>query len=293
MTTTPVTICSMTAFAHHRSEHSWGSATWELRSVNHRYLELAFKLPENWRQLEPELRDRLRKGLQRGKVECSLKIQLQSQDQSLQLNHALAQQLLETAHSLRADIAHAAPIDVLDVLRWPGVIISGDIDGDAITHDLLATFATTLNEHIANRQREGHALAELIEQRLQSIDDIVRDLRSRMPDIVSAQRDKLRARLAELKAELHDERLEQEMALIAQKADVDEELDRLDTHVVEVRRILKKGGAVGRRLDFLMQELNREANTLSSKAVVSESTQAAVELKVLIEQMREQIQNIE
>lgn len=289
----PVTICSMTAFAHQRSEHPWGSATWELRSVNHRYLELAFKLPENWRQLEPELRDRLRKGLQRGKVECALKIQFQSQNQSLQLNQELAQQLLETAHKLRADIAHAAPIDVLDVLRWPGVILSGDIDGDAITKDLLASFATTLDEHIANREREGQALAELIEQRLQSIANIVADLRSRMPDIVSAQRDKLRARLAELKAELDEDRLEQEMALLAQKADVDEELDRLDTHVTEVRRVLSKGGAVGRRLDFLMQELNREANTLSSKAVVSESTQAAVELKVLIEQMREQIQNIE
>ncbi|MGY8775837.1 MULTISPECIES: YicC/YloC family endoribonuclease [Spongiibacter] len=288
-----VTISSMTAFAHRRSEHPWGTAIWELRSVNHRYLELSFKLPEGWRQLEPELRDRLRNALQRGKVECSLRLSLQDQNQQLQLNKTLAQQLLDTAHQLRTDIAHAAPIDVLDIMRWPGVMQSGELDGDTITKDLLAAFVDALDDQRANRQREGDELALLIEQRLSSISEIVTDLRARMPEIVSGQRDKLRSRLAELQAELDAERLEQEMALIAQKADVDEELDRLDTHVKEVRRVLKKGGAVGRRLDFLMQELNREANTLSSKAVVAESTQAAVELKVLIEQMREQIQNIE
>ncbi len=288
-----MTISSMTAFAHRRSEHPWGTAIWELRSVNHRYLELSFKLPEGWRQLEPELRDRLRNALQRGKVECSLRLSLQDQNQQLQLNKTLAQQLLDTAHQLRTDIAHAAPIDVLDIMRWPGVMQSGELDGDTITKDLLAAFVDALDDQRANRQREGDELALLIEQRLSSISEIVTDLRARMPEIVSGQRDKLRSRLAELQAELDAERLEQEMALIAQKADVDEELDRLDTHVKEVRRVLKKGGAVGRRLDFLMQELNREANTLSSKAVVAESTQAAVELKVLIEQMREQIQNIE
>ena len=289
----PVTICSMTAFAHRRSEHDWGTAIWELRSVNHRYLELSFKLPENWRQLEPELRDRLRKTLQRGKVECSLRINLQEQEQSLTLNQELAEQLLNTANALRADIAHAAPINVLEVLRWPGVMQNAQVDSDTISKALLTSFEQALQDQCDNRQREGLALADLIEQRLVSIDSIVADLRQRMPEIVSGQRDKLRQRLADLKAELDAERLEQEMALIAQKADVDEELDRLDTHVKEVRRVLKKGGSVGRRLDFLMQELNREANTLSSKAVVAESTQAAVELKVLIEQMREQIQNIE
>ncbi|WP_374962604.1 YicC/YloC family endoribonuclease [Spongiibacter tropicus] len=282
-----VTISSMTAFAHRRSEHPWGTAIWELRSVNHRYLELSFKLPEGWRQLEPELRDRLRNALQRGKVECSLRLSLQDQNQQLQLNKTLAQQLLDTAHQLRTDIAHAAPIDVLDIMRWPGVMQSGELDGDTITKDLLAAFVDALDDQRANRQREGDELALLIEQRLSSISEIVTDLRARMPEIVSGQRDKLRSRLAELQAELDAERLEQEMALIAQKADVDEELDRLDTHVKEVRRVLTKSGAVGRRLDFLMQELNREANTLSSKAVVAESTQAAVELKVLIEQMRE------
>ncbi len=283
----------MTAFAHLRSEYPWGTATWELRSVNHRYLELSFKLPEAWRQLEPPLRDGLRKQLQRGKLECALRLQFQHGEQQLQLNTKLVHQILEIANNLRSEIAHAAPINVLELLHWPGVMESAELDGDSLQQDLLTGFQQALDAHIDNRQREGAALAQLITQRLDSIDAIVAELRSRMPEIVSSQRDKLQQRLAELQAELAPERLEQEIALLAQKADVDEELDRLDTHVTEVRRTLQKGGAVGRRLDFLMQELNREANTLSSKAVVADSTQAAVELKVLIEQMREQIQNIE
>lgn len=288
-----MTICSMTAFAHLRSEYPWGTAIWELRSVNHRYLELSFKLPDSWRQLEPSLRDNLRKRLQRGKLECSLKIQLQDQEQELKLNDALLHQILEAANILRSEIAHSAPINILELLRWPGVMASTELDGDTLQTNLLECFKQTLNTHIESRQREGTALAELIHQRLNSIGDIVADIRQKMPDIVKQQQIKLQQRLADLKAELDSDRLEQEIAMIAQKADVDEELDRLDTHVAEVRHILKKGGAVGRRLDFLMQELNREANTLSSKAVITDSTQAAVELKVLIEQMREQVQNIE
>lgn len=287
-----MSISSMTAFAQRHVDTSWGSASWELRSVNHRYLEPSFKLPESWRALEPALRERIRQHLKRGKLECTLKLQLNNQ-QALQLNRELAQQVLDSAHELRADIAHAAPINVLEVLRWPGVMEGGQVDGDTVGKDLLDAFDTALQDHIANRQREGAALASLIEQRLDSIADIVTEVRRFMPDVISQQRDKLQQRIAEMSVELDPQRLEQEVALIAQKADVDEELDRLDTHVNEVRRVLKAGGPVGRRLDFLMQELNREANTLSSKAVVADSTQAAVELKVLIEQMREQIQNIE
>ncbi|CAA0102675.1 Uncharacterised protein [Zhongshania aliphaticivorans] len=283
----------MTAFAHQRFEYSWGSVTWEIRSVNHRYLELSFKLPENWRQLEPSLRDALRKALQRGKVECALRVQLQNQEQSLQLNDKLASQILEAANGLKAHIAHTAPVNILELLRWPGVLEPQSLDNDTLSKQLLEGFRNALDEHLATRQREGEALAGLIEQRLESINKIVADIREKMPVIVIAQRDKLQQRIADLNTELDPSRLEAEVALIAQKADVDEELDRLDTHVTEVRRVLKKGGANGRRLDFFMQELNREANTLSSKAVVAESTQAAVELKVLIEQMREQIQNIE
>ena len=287
-----MSISSMTAFAQRHVDTSWGSASWELRSVNHRYLEPSFKLPESWRALEPALRERIRQHLKRGKLECTLKLQLNSQ-QALQLNRELAQQVLDSAHALRADIAHAAPINVLEVLRWPGVMESGQVDGDTVGKDLLAAFDNALQDHIANRQREGAALATLIEQRLDNIADIVAEVRRFMPDVIGHQRDKLQQRIAEMSVELDPQRLEQEVALIAQKADVDEELDRLDTHVTEVRRVLQTGGPVGRRLDFLMQELNREANTLSSKAVVADSTQAAVELKVLIEQMREQIQNIE
>ncbi|MFQ3201596.1 MAG: hypothetical protein ACI9SK_002331 [Zhongshania sp.] len=283
----------MTAFAHQRFDYPWGSVTWELRSVNHRYLELSFKLPESWRQLEPSLRDALRSKLQRGKVECALRVQQHKQQQDLQLNDEFASQILTAAHRLKTHIADTAPINVLELLRWPGVLEPQTLDNDAISKQLLDGFNTALNEHIATRQREGSALAHLIEQRLDNITDIVIDIRSKMPSIVIAQRDKLQQRLAELKVELDPSRLEAEIALIAQKADVDEELDRLDTHVKEVRRVIKQGGASGRRLDFFMQELNREANTLSSKAVVADSTQAAVELKVLIEQMREQIQNIE
>ena len=283
----------MTAFAHLQRDFPWGSAIWELRSVNHRYLELSFKLPESWRHLEPGLRDSLRKQLQRGKVECALRVQLQSQQDALQLNDALANQLLDIANGLKAHIAHTAPINVLELLRWPGVLEAKTLDNEAVAKQLLEGFNDAVDEHLANRLREGAALAELIIQRLDAIEAIVADIRSKMPDIVLAQRDKLQQRIKDLGAELDPERLELEVAMLAQKADVDEELDRLDTHVTEVRRVLNQGGASGRRLDFLMQELNREANTLSSKAVVAESTQAAVELKVLIEQMREQIQNIE
>lgn len=284
---------SMTAFAHQRSEYPWGSAIWEVRSVNHRYLELSFKLPESWRHLEPRLRDLLRKSLQRGKVECALKIQLQEQDSSLQVNDDIARQVINAAQHIANKYDPSASLDPLDILRWPGVIAAAESDGADTTEQLLTQFSSSLDEHLAHRQREGSALVALIDTRLDHIDQIVAELQDKMPAIITAQRQKLQQRLAELQVELNPERLEAEVALIAQKADVDEELDRLNTHVIEVRRVLSKGGASGRRLDFLMQELNREANTLSSKAVVVESTQAAVELKVLIEQMREQIQNIE
>ncbi len=283
----------MTAFAHQRSEFPWGNATWELRSVNHRYLELSFKLPESWRHLEPKLRDELRALFQRGKLECSLKLQLQEEEHTLSLNSELANQIIDSAQSLRDRVDNPAPLNLLELLRWPGVIRPTELDGEAIGKDLMQSFVTATQEQLANRHREGDALAALIQSRLEQISTIVADVRARMPGIIEQQRSKLIQRVAELKVELDNDRLEQEVALIAQKADVDEELDRLDTHVAEVKRVLKKGGACGRRLDFLMQELNREANTLSSKAVVTDNTQAAVELKVLIEQMREQIQNIE
>ncbi|WP_207061626.1 YicC/YloC family endoribonuclease [Motiliproteus sp. SC1-56] len=285
---------SMTAFARQQSEHPWGTLVWEVRSVNQRYLEPHLRLPESFRELEGGLRERLRKGLQRGKVECTLRFHPAEQgDEQLQVNLALVSQLRDAARQVNELLADPAPVSALEVLRWPGVLQERSPDTKAVHQAALALFDVALAELVENRQREGKELAQLIEQRLASITDIVAQVRSRLPEILARQRENLLTRLEEAKQELEPARLEQEMVLVAQKADVDEELDRLDTHVAEVSRVLKQSGAIGRRLDFLMQELNREANTLSSKSIVAETTQCAVELKVLIEQMREQIQNIE
>ncbi|MFT5032192.1 MAG: hypothetical protein ACI9OO_000122 [Bacteroidia bacterium] len=289
-----MSVRSMTSFAHQRLEYSWGTCAWEIRSVNQRYLDLSFKLPELWRGLEPVLRDELRKTLGRGKVEVILRIQLQNQSNaSLQVNQELVAQLIGAAESIREQLQNPSTIDPLAILQWPGVVGEAQIDTDEIQQALAGQFKCAVDELLAGREREGAELKDLIEQRLEQIKAITLKLRIYMPQLVQAQRDKLHQRLEALQVQLDSDRLEAEIALLAQKIDVAEELDRLDTHVQEVQRILTAGGACGRKLDFLMQELNREANTLSSKAVVADSTQAAVELKVLIEQMREQIQNIE
>lgn len=286
---------SMTGFARREAKLTWGTAVWEIRSVNHRYLEPSFRLPEDFREIEPILRDSIRKALQRGKVEASLSIQWeQGGDTELGLNLDKVSQLTKAAqqiNSLLGDVA--APVNSLDILRWPGVIQKQELDREALQTDVLKLFETALEGLIEHRSREGAELEQLILQRLDGVSSQVKTVRARMPEILAAQREKLQTKLATLQIELDPERLEQEVVLLAQKADVDEELDRLDTHVIEIKRSLKQTDSLGRRLDFLMQELNREANTLSSKSIVSDTTQAAVELKVLIEQMREQIQNIE
>ena len=288
-------IRSMTAFARHSTRFEWGSATWEIRSVNHRYLEPGFKLPDTARQLESDLRDALRSTLNRGKIECSLRIQTEGNSSApgLAIDNDLLARLIATSEQIGQQLQESAPLNPIQLLQWPGVMVEEKADEDIICNDALISFSTALQQLLASREREGAALQQFIEQRLASIATITTDVRKHMPVILQTQRKKLIERVAQLTAELNNERLEQEIVILAQKADVDEELDRLDTHVSEVRRVLNKGGACGRRLDFLMQELNREANTLSSKAIVSDSTQAAVELKVFIEQMREQIQNIE
>lgn len=285
---------SMTAFTRQEAQHSWGSLAWEIRSVNHRYLEPHLRLPENFRDLEIPLRERLRKKLSRGKVECTLRFVPEAQAQTLTINQAFTQDLIQAATQIQTMMPeNSQPLDPLEVMRWPGVLQDAAMDMDAIKATALSTLDAALDDLLAGREREGRELAVLINQRLDSISEIVTQVRGLLPQILQGQRDNLRARLDELKAELDESRLEQEMVMLAQKADVDEELDRLDTHVQEVRRVLKQKGPIGRRLDFLMQELNREANTLSSKSIVAETTQCAVDLKVLIEQMREQIQNIE
>ncbi len=285
---------SMTAFARQEASFEWGTLTWEIKSVNHRYLEPHFRLPENLRQIEQGLRDQLRKHLNRGKIEASCHLQLsQGEQQAPAVNQDLLAQLGVAIEQVQKQVPEGASVNVLDILKWPGVLQQASFDQDALQASALEQFVIALKQLNDNRDREGAELQKFIEQRLDAIAEQVNSVRALMPNILSAQKTKLQSRLEELQAELDAERLEQEIVLVAQKADVDEELDRLDTHLIEVRRTLTQKGAIGRRLDFLMQELNREANTLSSKSIVSETTQAAVELKVLIEQMREQIQNIE
>jgi len=284
---------SMTAFARQEAEHEWGSLSWEIRSVNHRYLEPHLRLPENLKELEGFLREQLRKNLSRGKVECTLRFIPDAKEQQLVVNPAYAQEVVQAAEQLQGMLKEHQPLDPLELLRWPGVLQDTKLDMDLVKKSAKELFGAALKDLIEGRGREGAELATLINQRLDAISDIVKEVREKMPQILQNQRDNLHQRLEELKAELEEGRIEQEIALLAQKADVDEEMDRLDTHVQEVRRVLKQKGPIGRRLDFLMQELNREANTLSSKSIVASTTQCAVELKVLIEQMREQIQNIE
>lgn len=285
---------SMTGYARQESKVEWGALIWEIRSVNHRYLEHHFRLPETLRKLEQPLRDRVRKQLHRGKLEATLHLQTgQGGEGELGIDLKLAQQVANAALQINDLLTDAAPISALELLKWPGIIKNQDIDAESMEEEVLSLFNAALKQLQDNRGREGAELKRFIEQRLDTISAQVANVRELMPEILKAQREKLRSRLEELSVELDQDRLEQEIVLLAQKADVDEELDRLDTHIIEVRRTLNQKGAIGRRLDFLMQELNREANTLSSKSIVSETTQAAVELKVLIEQMREQIQNIE
>jgi uncharacterized protein (TIGR00255 family) len=285
---------SMTGFARREAKLSWGTAVWEIRSVNHRYLEPSFRLPEDFREIEPHLRDAMRKALQRGKVEASLSIQWEQEETELGINTSRVTQLTKAAQQINHLLgAAAAPINALDILKYPGVIQKQEIDREAMQAAVLKLFNSALDGLIEHRTREGNELEQLILQRLDAVSAQVLAVRARLPEILATQREKLQTKLAALQIDLDPERLEQEIVMLAQKADVDEELDRLDTHVIEVKRSLKQTDSLGRRLDFLMQELNREANTLSSKSIVSDTTQAAVELKVLIEQMREQVQNIE
>ena len=286
-------VHSMTAFARSEQAGAHGTLSWEIRSVNHRYLEPHLRLPEAFRDLEGAVRDALRKGISRGKVECTLRFTEENNGTALQVDRERASQLIAAAESVAALIRQPAPIDPLQVLGWPGVLVGDAVDPQALNQSALQLFHSALEQLKEGRRREGDELAKLLNERLDSILEEVATLREQVPQMLAAQRQKVLDRFSEMQAELDPQRLEQEMVLLAQKSDVAEELDRLDTHVAEVRRVLKTGGAAGRRLDFLMQELNREANTLGSKAFDPRSTQAAVNLKVLIEQMREQVQNLE
>ena len=287
-------VYSMTAFARSEQSTRQGSLVWELRSVNHRYLEASLRLPEAFRELEGPLRERLRKQLARGKLECTLRFNPTSDsNQQLSLNQPLISQLLEAAGQISSQLTNPAPINPLELLAWPGVLAGGEAQQSDLVKQADQLFNEALEQLKQSRAREGAELGGLIEERLRSMEERVATLREMMPELLAAHRQKLIDRFHEAKLELDSTRVEQELVILAQKIDVAEELDRLTTHINETRNVLNSKGAIGRRLDFLMQEFNREANTLGSKAIDVRSTQAAVDLKVYIEQMREQVQNIE
>jgi uncharacterized protein (TIGR00255 family) len=293
----------MTGFARREMSGPFGELTCELRSVNHRYLEPGFRLPEELRSLEGELRQRLAKELRRGKLDCTIHLRGSHQaERELRVDEAALQRLLKRTEeiagrlpggTLFGALLGTARVDPLEVLRWPGVLRDDAPDTESLQGACRALFQETIKEMVAARRREGQRLRELIDQRCDSLAELVASLRTRMPELQTRLRNRLQERLAELGTAVDASRFEQEVALLLQRADVDEELDRLDGHIVEIRRVTEGDEAAGRRLDFLMQELNREANTLSSKSQELDVTRIAVDMKVLIEQMREQVQNIE
>jgi uncharacterized protein (TIGR00255 family) len=297
-------IHSMTGFARRETSGPWGQLTCEVRSVNHRYLEPGFRLPEELRGLEGELRQTLPKLLRRGKVDCTVHLRATREaERELQVDEATLARVLERV----ADIADRASgaglstalgitkvqINPMDVLRWPGVLQDSAPDNDALTAAARALFTDSVRELVAMRAREGERLRDLVLQRCEALVGLIDAARTQLPEMRDRARQRLQTRLVELGATVEAARFEQEVALLLQRADVDEELDRLDAHLAEIRRVLDGEEAGGRRLDFLMQELHREANTFSSKSQELDSTRLAVDMKVLIEQLREQVQNIE
>lgn len=287
-------IRSMTAFALCERNTTWGALSAELRAVNHRYLEFTMRASEDLRGLEPAIRERVAAKVHRGKLEMVLR--LRSGDSAgtreLRLNHSLLEQLAETAHAQAARFPNLQ-VNFTDILAWPGVVQQDAPDPDSLQAETLALIDDVITEFRAAREREGGKLVDILHEKLDGIEAACAQVRACLPEIRTGLRTRLEARFAELGPDLDPGRLEQEFVLWLQRLDVDEELDRLATHVSEARRVLGLDEAVGRRLDFLMQEFNREANTLGSKSVDSRTSQIAVELKVLIEQMREQVQNLE
>ena len=284
---------SMTAFARKSIQCEWGTAVWELRSVNHRYLDAHFRTPDSVRELEMTLRELCKKHLERGKIDCMLQINTAQMPGKLAINQPIAGECIFACETLATQIGSPAKISPFDILRWPGVIKETEADNSGLNKTLVALFEEALVELKEGRRREGTKLQLLIEQRLRAIAGEIGNIRQKIPLLLKTRRQKIIDKFNEISLNLNEERLEQELVLLAQKADIEEELDRLDAHLIEIDHIFKRQEPIGRRLDFLMQELNREANTLGSKSIGSDTTQSSVELKVLIEQMREQIQNIE
>lgn len=287
-------MLSMTGFASQERNTTNGILMVELRSVNHRYLELQLKLDDNLRMFEARVRELIQAKLGRGKVDCRLNLVRNLANGNLpQLNHAVLQQIAESAKTAAQYFPHTQPVNMLEILQMPGVMATEVLDTDVLENDLRAALNTALQDLIEAKAREGAKLKAVILDRLQQIEQHVAKVKPMMPALIRQYQEKLTAKLNEATNSNDDERIRQEMVLFAQRVDVDEELSRLTSHIEEVKRILNAVGAAGKRLDFLMQEMNREANTLGSKSVAIETSQISMELKVLIEQMREQIQNIE
>jgi uncharacterized protein (TIGR00255 family) len=286
-------VSSMTGFARRERSGDFGTLVCELRSVNHRFLDVGLRLPESCRAVEGDLRALLARELKRGKVDCTIYHRPATAAAGLEVDSAALERLLARARDLAAALAGPARINVLDVLRWPGVLREESTDADALAASVRALLGDTLSDLVRVRAREGERLAELIEQRCAGVLTWVQAVRTRLPEVHERIRARFQERLRELAAEVQPERVEQEVLLMLQRSEVAEELERLEGHVTEARHTLGGTEPAGRRLDFLMQEFNREANTLSSKSQDLETTRAAVEMKVLIEQMREQVQNIE
>ena len=287
---------SMTAFAQAREDSDLGEISCELRTVNHRFLEISPRLPEELRQFEPNLRDLITQKIKRGRVDCTVRFQLQFQfneSQQLQVNESLAKALISLASEIRGHGPDVEPIRVVDILRWPGVIRTPKLDTENLQSAFTGVVTQALEELVITREREGKRLTELIMERVSEARKSVHSVKDALPRINEVFRRRLQERVNEVREQMDENRIEQEILMFMQKMDVSEEIDRLQVHLDEVQSVLATGHLIGRRLDFLMQELHREANTLGAKSVDTAMTQTSVELKVLIEQMREQVQNIE
>lgn len=287
-------VSSMTAFARQAGQGEWADTIWELRSVNHRYLEISVRLPEELRGLEGPVRELVGNRIQRGKIDCVLRYSpSESATMAPVLRLELVRHLIEACERVNALLDRPAPVSAVELLRWPGVVALAAPDVEAIGEPLLRILEAALSALVEERRREGGRLRSVVEERCAAAATRLARLRERVPEIMTALRERLMKRVQELASGMEPGRLEQEMMLLAQRLDVAEELDRLEIHLDEVKSLFGNAAPIGRRLDFLLQEMNREANTIASKSVHAETTSNAVELKVLIEQMREQVQNIE
>lgn len=285
---------SMTAFSRKESVNDWGMLVWEMRSVNHRYLDVSIRIADDLRLIEPQVREKINARLSRGKVEVSLRFKpSQKVSSQIAVNESLASQVAESAKALQQMIGDDQSVSAMEVLRWPGVVSQAEADFGPLQKLAMELFDTALEDYIETRRREGEKTAQMLTERCSAIDEIIAKVKVLRPQAVERQRTKLMSRIEELDIDHDTGRLEQELVYISQRLDVAEELDRLTAHLSELRDILKRDEPVGRRLDFLVQEFNREANTLSSKSADAETTALSVDLKVYIEQMREQVQNIE